>query len=279
MSEMNPGRTDKQYAGTMGARRATVGEPTDNESINVPVTRPGAAENAHKAERAREGHETFIPEAPQRDDRTDAVRSRAVEEESLQDGESRHEKRHEPDGERRHGDRHSDRHGTQDSTQDGAQDGAQDAEDVRQDIRQTRRALGETVHALAHKADMKSRAGEAAATAKGRAGQMAGTAKGKAAEMTETAKGKAAEMTETAKGKAAEMTGTAKGKAAEMTGTAKGKAAEVAGTVKGKAAVMADKVHDATPEQARKRPVLMIAAMGAVIAFAVRRIMRRNRVK
>ena len=93
----------------MGARRATVGEPTDSESINVPVTRPGAAENAHKAERAREGHETFIPEAPQRDDRTDAVRSRAVEEESLQDGESRHEKRHEPDGERRHGDRHSDR--------------------------------------------------------------------------------------------------------------------------------------------------------------------------
>jgi hypothetical protein len=244
----------------MGARRATVGEPTDSESINVPVTRPGAAENAHEAERAREGHETFIPEAPQRDDRTDAVRSRAVEEESLQDGESRHE----PDGERRHGDRHSDRR----SDRHGTQDGAQDADDVRQDIRQTRRALGETVHALAHKADMKSRAGEAAATAKGRAGQMAGTAKGKAAEMTETAKGKAAEMTETAKGKAA-----------EVAGTAKGKAAEVAGTVKGKAAVMADKVHDATPEQARKRPVLMIAALGAVIAFAVRRIMRRNRVK
>jgi uncharacterized protein YjbJ (UPF0337 family) len=268
MSEMNPGRTDKQHAGTMGARRAVVGEPTDNESINVPPTRPGAAENAHEAERAREGHETFVPEAPQRDDRTDAVRSRAVEEESLQGGEPRHGERpgpdgetprHRPDGERRHG--------------------GQDAEDVRQDIRQTRQELGETVHALAHKADVKSRAGEAAETAKGRAGQMAGTAKGKAAEMTETARGKAAEMTGTAKEKAAEMTGTAKEKAAEVAGTAKGKAAEVAGTVKGRAAVMADKVHDATPEQARKRPVLMIAAMGAVLAFAVRRIMRRNRAR
>jgi hypothetical protein len=270
MSEMNPGRTDKQHAGTMGARRAAVGEPTDHESINVPPTRPGAAENAHEAERAREGHETFVPEAPQRDDRTDAVRSRAVEEESLQGGEPRHEEHYSPDGEKRHGD--------------------QDTEDVRQDIRQTRQELGETVHALAQKADVKSRAGEAAATAKGRAGQMAGTAKGKATEMTETAKGKAAEMTGTAKEKAAELTGTAKekaaeltgtakGKAAEMTGTAKGKAAEVAGTVKGKAAVMADKVHDVTPEPARKRPVLMIAAMGAVLAFAVRRIMRRNRAK
>jgi hypothetical protein len=265
MSEMNPGRTDKQHAGTVGARRAAVGEPIDHESINVPPTRPGAAENAHEAERAREGHETFVPEAPQRDDRTDAVRSRAVEEESLQGGEPRHEQHPSDERHERH---HS-------------QDGAiqQGADDVRQDIRQTRQELGETVHALAQKADVKSRAGEAAATAKGRAGHMAETAKGKAAEMTETAKEKAAELTGTAKGKAAEMTGAAKGKAAEVTGTAKGKATEVAGTVKGKAAVMADKVHDATPEQARKRPVLMIAAMGAVLAFVVRRIMRRNRAK
>jgi hypothetical protein len=267
MSEMNPGRTDKQHAGTVGARRAAVGEPIDHESINVPPTRPGAAENAHEAERAREGHETFVPEAPQRDDRTDAVRSRAVEEESLEGGEPRHEQ-HPSHEQHTHKQHHSD---------DGA--GPQDADDVRQDIRQTRQELGETVHALAQKADVKSRAGEAAATAKGRAGHMAETAKGKAAEMTETAKEKAAELTGTAKGKAAEMTGTAKGKAAEVTGTAKGKATEMAGTVKGKAAVMADKVHDATPEQARKRPVLMIAAMGAVVAFVVRRIMRRNRAK
>ncbi|MFI7447517.1 DUF3618 domain-containing protein [Nonomuraea sp. NPDC049714] len=270
MSEMNPGRTDKQHAGTVGARRAAVGEPIDHESINVPPTRPGAAENAHEAERAREGHETFVPEAPQRDDRTDAVRSRAVEEESLQGGEPRHEQH--PSDERHSRERHERRH-----SQDGARQ--QDADDVRQDIRQTRQELGETVHALAQKADVKSRAGEAAATAKGRAGHMAETAKGKAAEMTETAKEKAAEFTGTAKGKAAEMTGAAKGKAAEVTGTAKGKATEVAGTVKGKAAVMADKVHDATPEQARKRPMLMIAAMGAVLAFVVRRIMRRNRAK
>ncbi|WP_336205468.1 DUF3618 domain-containing protein [Nonomuraea sp. LPB2021202275-12-8] len=244
MSETDPGQSD-QHAGTVGARRATVGTPTDHESINVPPTRPGAAENAHEAELAREEHETFIPEAPQTDDRTEAVESRAVEEESLQGGQ----------GHRGTGDGH---HRT----------GGQDAETVRESIKETRQELGETVHALAHKADVKSRASEAAATAKGKVGEMAGTAKDRAVEMTETAKGKAAEVA-----------GTAKGKAAEVAGTVKGRAAEVSGTVKGKAAVVADKVNDVTPEQAKKRPVLMIAALGTVLALVVRRVMRRNRNK
>ncbi|GAA3098177.1 hypothetical protein [Nonomuraea salmonea] len=63
MSETDPGYSG-QHAGDVGARRATVGTPTDRESMNVPQTRPGAAENAHEAELKREGHETFIPETP-----------------------------------------------------------------------------------------------------------------------------------------------------------------------------------------------------------------------
>ncbi|MEU4577509.1 DUF3618 domain-containing protein [Nonomuraea sp. NPDC023979] len=243
MSETDPGRSD-QHAGTVGARRATVGTPTDAESINVPPTRPGAAENAHEAELAREEHETFIPEPPQADDRTDAVRSRATEEESLTGG------------------RAAKRSGSEHRTQ------GDDADAVREDIRQTRRELGETVSALARKADVKSRAADAAATARGKASRMAGTAKDRATELAETAKGKTAEMTGAAKGKAHEVTGAAKGKAHEMTG----KAHEVAGRV-------GERVGDATPEQVKKRPVFVMVALGTVVALVVRRMMRRNQAK
>ncbi|NUO99552.1 MAG: DUF3618 domain-containing protein [Nonomuraea sp.] len=209
MSETDPGHSD-QHAGDVGARRATVGTPTERESINVPPTRPGAAENAKKAQLAREEHETFIPETPVPDDRTEAVESRAVEEESVTGG-----------------------RGTHDEEED---------DDVRRSIRETRNELGDTVSALAGKTDLKGRAAEAAGKAKG---------------------------------KAAEATGMAKGKAAEAVGTAKGKASEVAG-----------KVSEATPDQvkeaateAKKRPVLLLAAAGAVIALVVRRIRKRNRAK
>lgn len=70
MTETDPaGGSEKSTAGDVGARRQTVGMPTDHESINVPPTRPGAAENALAAEAAREPHETFVPEAPVPDDR------------------------------------------------------------------------------------------------------------------------------------------------------------------------------------------------------------------
>ncbi|NUR86006.1 MAG: DUF3618 domain-containing protein [Nonomuraea sp.] len=209
MSETDPGHSG-QHAGDVGARRATVGTPTERESINVPPTRPGAAENARKAQLAREEHETFIPETPVPDDRTEAVESRAVEEESVTGGRRDHDD--------------------------------EDEDDVRRSIKETRNELGDTVGALAAKTDIKGRASEAAGRAKG---------------------------------KAAEATGIAKGKAAEATGLAKGKASEVA-----------DKVREATPDQvkdaateARKRPVLLLAAAGAVIALVVRRIRKRNRAK
>ncbi|MFI6602459.1 hypothetical protein ACIBHX_39930 [Nonomuraea sp. NPDC050536] len=63
MSETDPGFSHEQ-AGDVGARRATVGAPTDTESVNVPLTRPGAVENALEAEQEHRPHETFVPEPP-----------------------------------------------------------------------------------------------------------------------------------------------------------------------------------------------------------------------
>ncbi|TDC86455.1 DUF3618 domain-containing protein [Nonomuraea deserti] len=219
MSETDPGYTGQQHAGDVGARRATVGTPTERESINVPPTRPGAAENARQAEAAREEHETFIPEAPVADERSEATESLRTEEESLK-GES------------------------------GADD-EEEGDDVRKDIEETRRDLGETVSALAGKADVKSRASHAAHEARGKAGHAAEVAKGKAGHAAETAKGRAA------------------GAAA----TVKGKASEVAGRVRESAP---DQAKDVAT-QARKRPVLLVAAIGAVLGFTVRRMMMKRR--
>ncbi|MEV0383677.1 DUF3618 domain-containing protein [Nonomuraea sp. NPDC050643] len=210
MSETDPGHSE-QHAGDVGARRATVGTPTERESINVPPTRPGAAENARKAEAARREHETFIPEPPVQDERSEAAEHAKTEEESVK-------------GVR----------GEDDEEED----------DVRKDIQETRRELGETVSALADKADVKARAGHAA----------------------EMAKDKAAHAAEMAKDKAAD--------AAEIV---KDKASEVAGRVReGTPDQVKDAAKDAAAE-ARKRPVLLIAAAGALTMFVLRRMMKRRK--
>jgi hypothetical protein len=178
-----------------------VGTPTERESINVPPTRPGAAENARQAEAAREGHETFIPETPIQDERSEAQESLRTEERSLR------------------GDL-----GDEDDDEEGGAD-------VRKDIEEKRERLGQTVSALAGKADVKGRASSAA----------------------ETAKGKAADAVEVVKSKTSE----AAGKVGEVT---------------------PDQLKDVAGE-ARKRPVLLIAAAGAVAAFVVRRIVRRRKGK
>ncbi|MEU6715286.1 DUF3618 domain-containing protein [Nonomuraea sp. NPDC046802] len=130
MSETDPGFSE-MHAGDVGARRTTVGTPTGGDSINVPPTRPGAADNARKAEAARRAHETFAPEPPVPDERTEAVEwpGRAKER------------------------------------------GKED--DLRKEIRQTRRELGETISALAEKADVKARAVHAAEAAGHRAAETA----------------------------------------------------------------------------------------------------------
>ncbi|MEV4071025.1 DUF3618 domain-containing protein [Nonomuraea fuscirosea] len=232
MSETDPGYSE-QHAGNVGARRATVGTPTEHESINVPPTRPGAAENAHRAEVARQEHETFIPETPIPDERSEAAGSHRTEEESM--GGAR-----------------------------GEDDDQEDEDDVRRDIEKTRQELGETVSALAAKTDVKGRAGHAAEVAKDRAGHAAELAKDKAGHAAELAKDKA-------------------GHAAEL---ARDRAAGAADVVRDRAADVAEKVKAGTPDQvkdvaaeARKRPVMLVALAGVVVAFVARRMMRRRRAK
>jgi hypothetical protein len=240
MSETDPEYRDQgsseQHAGDVGARRTTVGMPTDHESVNVPPTRPGAAENALKAEAARQEHETFIPEPPMADDRTEAIEAREGEAESLGAG--------------------------------SGNDDDEEEDEVRKNIKDTREELGNTVAALADKTDVKGRANDAA----------------------EAAKGKAAEVAEVAKDRAVEVAELARDKAAVVADVAKDKATVVADVAKDKATEVADKVRDVTPDQvkdaadkvateARKRPVLAIAAAAGIVALLLRRIMRRNRAK
>ncbi|NUT38377.1 MAG: DUF3618 domain-containing protein [Thermoactinospora sp.] len=72
MSETSGSQAGGTHAGDVGARRATVGEPTDEMSVNVPPTRPEALENAREAQAARTGEETFVPEPPSPDERIPA---------------------------------------------------------------------------------------------------------------------------------------------------------------------------------------------------------------
>jgi Protein of unknown function (DUF3618) len=210
MSESDPGYSE-QHAGNVGARRATVGTPTDGESINVPQTRPGAAENARQAEAARQEHEKFIPEPPIPDEQSEEARSghHRTEEESMR-------------GAR------------------GEDDDEEDEGDVRKDIEKTRRELGETVSALAEKADVKARATHAA---------------------------------ERAKDRATDAADAVKDRATDAAAAVKDKASEVAGKVR---AGTPHQVKDAATE-AKKRPVMLIVVVGAVAAFVVRRMMRRRR--
>ncbi|MFI7439780.1 DUF3618 domain-containing protein [Nonomuraea indica] len=272
MSETDPGYS-RQHAGQVGAHRSTVGAPTDHESINVPQTRPGAEENARRAEAAREEHEVFDPEPPLPDERTALIEDR--------EGEARSQARtgDTPTGRTHTNKSHTGRTRTDDTPAGGPRTGGarsgnpgpgrdrqaapsrradphtdDEEEHVRNRIQETRADMGDTVAALAHKADMKARASEAA---------------------------------EAAKGKAAEVAGTVKGRTAEVAGTVKGKTAEVAGTAKGKASEVAGMVREATPEQvkdaagkvttqARRRPVLLVAAAGAIGVLVVRRMRARR---
>ncbi|MFG6191542.1 DUF3618 domain-containing protein [Nonomuraea sp. JJY05] len=184
MSETDPGYSE-QHAGNVGARRATVGTPTERESINVPPTRPGAAENARRAEEKRTEHEIFLPEPPVPDDHIAAVEREWAE------SESPHHKVH--DSDHHHSDHHqsdhhsSSHHSAETRHSSGTGQGVHHEEggDVRKEIEETRRELGETVGALAAKADVKARAAHVAETAKDRAADMAGSVMDKASEVAD----------------------------------------------------------------------------------------------
>ncbi|SDH51424.1 DUF3618 domain-containing protein [Nonomuraea jiangxiensis] len=181
MSETDPGHSD-QHAGYVGARRATVGTPTERDSINsinVPQTRPGAVENARRAEAARQEHETFLPENPIPDERAEAAESSRTEEETVAGARGRRE---EDDEEEEEG-------------------------DVRKDIKEARRELGDTISALAAKTDVKARASHAAEAARDRASHAAEAARGKASHAAEAARDRAGHAADTVKHKASELGG------------------------------------------------------------------------
>ncbi|GAB2931718.1 DUF3618 domain-containing protein [Nonomuraea fastidiosa] len=272
MSETDPGFSD-HHAGYVGARRATVGEPTDRESMNVPQTRPGAAENAHEAELAREGHETFIPESPVRDEREDAAEHSRTEEKSLRGSrggrERRTSSRMSTQGEAVpvRGDGHG---RTTEREASGRRSPPMTEDDLRREIEETRRELGATVGALMAKANVKNWAGHAAGRARARARNRAGHAREVARERAEHAAEVARERAE---------------HAAEV---ARERAAGAAGVVKGRASHMADvaiKAREGVPEHvkdaaagARRRPALLVVmvAAGAASVFALRQMMRQR---
>ena len=255
MSETDPGFSE-QHAGYVGARRATVGEPTDRESMNVPQTRPGAAEHAHEAELAREGHETFIPETPVQDEREEAAGHSRTEEKSLRGSrgakERRASARMSTQGEAvpARGDGHRTASGREAS---GRRSPPMTEEDLRREIEETRRELGATVGALMEKANVKNWAGHAAGRAKARARSRAGHAR-------EAARERAGHAAEAARERAAAV----KGRASHM--------ADVAGRAR---AGMPEHVRDAAAGAGRRPALLLVmVAAGAVSAFALRQIMR-----
>lgn len=194
MSETDPGHIE-QHAGDIGARRATVGLPTDHESINVPPTRPGAAENARRAAEAREGNETFIPEPPVPDERAEAAAHQQGEEQSVpgQGGRTHHGSSPARSGTAHHESAPVGDGARYRSSYTGPGVRYQSARELRMEIEETRRELADTVSALAAKADVKARAGQAAGAAKDRALGMVGSFRGKTSQIKGQVAGKVRE--------------------------------------------------------------------------------------
>ncbi|MBM0237840.1 DUF3618 domain-containing protein [Micromonospora sp. ATA32] len=94
-----------------------------------------------------------------------------------------------------------------------------DAEALREEIRRTRVELGETMEALAAKADVKARLKESAGQAKKRmreqAAQTVARVRGQAAEKAQVVRGQAAQKAELARGQAAQKAQAARGQAHE----------------------------------------------------------------
>jgi hypothetical protein len=133
---------------------------------------------------------------------------------------------------------------------------ANDADELRADIAEARSELGDTVQALAAKADVKKQAKDAAETAKARVAEAAGVARTKVSVAADTAQMKLAE-------KAPGLV-----QAAE---TAKAKA-----TVLSERAQADPRVRRALAEARQRRvPIAAVAAAIVLVVLAVRR--RRNK--
>ncbi len=131
--------------------------------------------------------------------------------------------------------------------------GKPDVDAIREEIAQTRADLGETVQALAAKADVKARA------------------KDQVEQTKQKVKAQAAEATQKAKDAAVTATGKVRTAAAQASDKAKGTAVQV------RESGALDKAQDAK-EQVRSNPVPLVAVLGGVAALvAVILIMRRRR--
>ncbi|MFD8527711.1 DUF3618 domain-containing protein [Streptosporangium canum] len=237
MTETDPGSPDFEpgEAGTTGSRRKGVGEPVtpdERESLNIP---PNAPDMAEAPPPGRDGTPTTDLGGPpsSRDgtphlaDGTDAARAAAVA--------------------------GADRTGAGVTGEKASVTGK---ESVRRDIENDRRELGDTVEALVHKTDVKSRVQETA-THVGEDIRRVGAA---------TA------------GTATEMVSRVKEAAPEMVGRMKEAAPEVMGRVKEMTPVEIKDAAGKVSAEAGKRPVLAFATVAA-LALVVFRMLRRGKKK
>ncbi|MFI6884446.1 DUF3618 domain-containing protein [Streptosporangium canum] len=265
MTETDPGSPDFEpgEAGTTGSRRKGVGEPVtpdERESLNIP---PNAPDMAEAPPPGRDGTPTTDLGGPpsSRDgtphlaDGTDAARADAAVAgagagNTVAGAGNTVVGRTGTGGV---GGAGADRTGAGVTGEKASVTGK---ESVRRDIENDRRELGDTVEALVHKTDVKSRVQETA-THVGEDIRRVGAA---------TA------------GTATEMVGRVKEAAPEMVGRMKEAAPEVMGRVKEMTPVEIKDAAGKVSAEAGKRPVLAFATVAA-LALVVFRMLRRGRKK
>lgn len=260
MTETDPGSPDFEpgEAGTTGSRRKGVGEPVtpdERESLNIPPNAPDMAEAPPAVSDGTPTTDLGGPPSsrdgtPHLANGTEAARA---------------------DAGTGAGNTVADRTGTggaggtggggagagrTDAGVTGEEASVTGKESVRRDIERDRRELGDTVEALVHKTDVKSRVQETA-TQVGEDIRRMGAA---------TA------------GTATEMVGRVKEAAPEMVGRMKEAAPEVVGRVKEMTPVELKDAAGKVSAEAGKRPVLAFATVAA-LALVVLRMLRRGKKK
>ncbi|MEV4185806.1 DUF3618 domain-containing protein [Streptosporangium canum] len=249
MTETDPGSPDFEpgEAGTTGSRRKGVGEPVtpdERESLNIP---PNAPDMAEAQPPGRDG-------TPHLADDTDAARAdAAVAGAGAGAGNTVAGRTIGTGGAGGTGVGGA---GRTDADVTGEKASVTGKESVRRDIENDRRELGDTVEALVHKTDVKSRVQETA-TQVGEDIRRVGAA---------TA------------GTATEMVGRVKEAAPEMVGRMKEAAPEVVGRVKEMTPVEIKDAAGKVSAEAGKRPVLAFATVAA-LALVVFRMLRRGKKK
>ncbi|MET8340935.1 DUF3618 domain-containing protein [Streptosporangium canum] len=263
MTETDPGSPDFEpgEAGTTGSRRKGVGEPVtpdERESLNIPPNAPDMAEAPSPGSDGTPTTDLGGPLSsrdgtPHLADGTDAVRADAAVAGTGAGNTVAGRTGTGGVGGTGVGGAGADRTGAGVT---GEKANVTGKESVRRDIENDRRELGDTVEALVHKTDVKSRVQETA-TQVGEDIRRVGAA---------TA------------GTATEMVGRVKEAAPEMVGRMKEAAPEVVGRVKEMTPVEIKDAAGKVSAEAGKRPVLAFATVAA-LALVVFRMLRRGKKK